>query len=175
MIGPTLTSDRLILRPYVLEDFDVLAALWADPVVVRHTIGSPANREATWTRLLRYIGHWQALGFGYWAVTLREDGRYIGTVGFADYQRDIDPPLGSVPEAGWALMPAEHGAGYATEAVQRMHKWAKIETDWTSTCCLLDQENAASVKVAEKQGYKASHEACYRGELSLVMTRPIVR
>ncbi|UWR40661.1 GNAT family N-acetyltransferase [Phaeobacter inhibens] len=175
MTGPTLTTDRLLLRPHQLDDFEALFALWMDPVVVRHTIGRPASREETWTRLLRYIGHWQALGFGYWAVTLREDGRYIGAAGFADYHRDIDPPIGAVPEAGWALMPAAHGKGLATEAVDRMHQWAAEATRWDRTCCLLDPENAASVKVAKKLGYQPSHDALYREEPTLVMTRTITR
>ncbi|MFV1594081.1 GNAT family N-acetyltransferase [Phaeobacter sp. JH20_36] len=175
MTGPTLTTERLSLRPHRLEDFDALTALWMDPVVVRHTIGRPASREETWTRLLRYIGHWQVLGYGYWAITSHDDGRYLGTAGFADYQRDIDPPLGSVPEAGWGLMPAEHGKGLATEAVERIHRWAAEATQWRSTCCLLDPDNAASIRVAEKMGYSASHEANYRQEPTLVMTRAIPR
>ena len=30
--------------------------------------GEVPTAEAVWARLLRYIGHWQALGYGYWAV-----------------------------------------------------------------------------------------------------------
>ncbi|APG47872.1 GNAT family N-acetyltransferase [Phaeobacter porticola] len=175
MTGPTLATERLVLRPHEVGDFDALFNLWIDPVVIKHTTGKPASREETWTRLLRYIGHWEALRFGYWAVTARDDGRYVGAIGFADYQRDIDPPLGSVPEAGWGLMPAEHGKGLATEAVQRIHQWAEEETNWTRTMCLLDPDNAASLRIAAKFGYLPSYEARYKGDPTLVMAREIAR
>ena len=93
MKPPVLKTDRLILRPHRVEDFDVSAAMWADPDVVRYVTGAPSARPLSWGRLLRYIGHWQALGFGYWVVETRDDGRFLGEVGFADHRRDIEPSL----------------------------------------------------------------------------------
>lgn len=175
MTPPTLATGRLILRPHGVQDCQAVAALWAEPEVVRFISGAPASPEESWTRLLRYIGHWQALGYGYWAVTLRESGRFIGEVGFADYQRGMEPPLAGVPEAGWVLAPEVHGQGIATEAVGRIHQWAEEATDWAETACIFDPAHTASHHVARKLGYAPAGEALYKGNPTLVMKRPIAR
>jgi len=171
MIAPVLETDRLILRPHRVEDFDDVTALWADPEVVRFIGGVASTRQASWGRLLRYIGHWQALGFGYWVVEARGDGRFLGEVGFADYQRDITPSLDGFPEAGWVLVSAAHGRGYASEAVQCMHQWADEVKGWSETVCIFDPDHSASQHVARKAGYEVSGEAIYEGLQTLVMRR----
>ncbi len=171
MTPPVLETDRLILRPHRVEDFDDVTALWADPEVVRYIGGVPSTRQASWGRLLRYIGHWQALGFGYWVVEARGDGRFLGEVGFADYQRDITPSLDGLPEAGWVLASAAHGQGYASEAVQCMLQWADEVKGWSETVCIFDPDHSASQNVARKAGYEVSGEAIYEGLPTLVMRR----
>lgn len=171
MIAPVLESDRLILRPHRVGDLDDVAAMWADPVVVRQVTGTPSSRPESWGRVLRYIGHWQALGFGYWVVEARDDGRFLGEVGFADYQRDITPRLDGVPEAGWVLNAAAHGQGFGSEAVKRMHQWADEVKGWSETVCLFDPGHSVSQKLAGKVGYKASGTAVLNGEPALVMQR----
>ena len=103
--------------------------MWADPQVVAHISGTPSTAEQSWSRLLRYTGHWQHLGFGYWVVESKADGAFIGEVGFADYYRDTTPSITGLPEAGWALKTAAHGKGYATEAVSAMLHWADRNLD----------------------------------------------
>ncbi len=61
-VAPTLITERLILDAHRLEDFDDLAAMWADPAVVRYIGSTPRDKEDSWGRLLRYIGHWKLLG-----------------------------------------------------------------------------------------------------------------
>ncbi|AHC99728.1 GNAT family N-acetyltransferase [Leisingera methylohalidivorans] len=175
MTPPVLETDRLILRPHQAQDFDAVAALWAEPEVVRFISGTPATAEESWARLLRYIGHWQALGYGYWAVTLRGSGRFIGEAGFADFQRAMQPPLAGVPEAGWALAPQMHGQGIATEAVRRIHQWAEEATAWPETACIFDPSHAVSQKIARKLGYETAGESAYKGNPALVMKRSIRR
>ncbi|MFY0308801.1 GNAT family N-acetyltransferase [Leisingera sp. D0M16] len=175
MTFPVLETERLVLRPHGVQDFAAVAALWAEPEVVRCISGKPSTPEESWTRLLRCIGHWQALGFGYWAVTLRGSGRFIGEVGFADYRREMQPPLDGVPEAGWVLAPEVHGQGLATEAVGRIHQWAAEATDWAETACIFDPSHTVSQKVARKLGYAPAGEALYKGNPTLVMKRPVFR
>ncbi|MEP4037010.1 GNAT family N-acetyltransferase [Pseudophaeobacter sp.] len=171
MTAPTLQTDRLILRPHGVEDFDEVAALWADPQVVKYIGGAPNSAEQSWARLLRYIGHWQALGFGYWAVCDRESGEFLGEVGFANYRREISPPLPEVPEAGWVLATKAHGRGLASEAVGCIHHWADQVQHWPQTVAIFAPEHAASQQVAAKQGYQTSGEAAYFDEKILVMSR----
>ena len=63
-LAPELSTSRLILRGHSIDDFDDCAAMWGDRQVTRFIGGEPSNREQSWSRLLRYIGHWAMLGFG---------------------------------------------------------------------------------------------------------------
>lgn len=171
MTGPVLETDRLRLRPHCLDDFANVAALWADPEVVKYISGVPSSSEESWSRLLRYIGHWQALDFGFWVVCDRADGSFLGEVGFANFQRQISPPLPEAPEAGWVLARQAHGRGIATEAVARIHRWADEDRQWSQTVAIFSPEHAASQHVAAKQGYEAQGTARYKGHPLFTMQR----
>ena len=75
---PVLETERLRLRRHRLEDFAACTAMWADPIVTRHIGGKPFSQEEVWTRLLRYVGHWAWLGFGYWALEEKASDEFIG-------------------------------------------------------------------------------------------------
>jgi RimJ/RimL family protein N-acetyltransferase len=167
-----IDTERLTLRQPTRDDFAGSFAMWSDTNVTRFIGGRPFTHEETWARLLRYVGHWQVLGFGYWIVRERDTGRYVGEVGFADYQRDLDPPLNGVPEAGWAIAPHAHGKGYATEAVRAVTRWADRRWPGAHTVCIIDPDNAVSLRVAAKCGYAQTGRATYRGNTSLVFERP---
>jgi RimJ/RimL family protein N-acetyltransferase len=151
---PVIETERLTLRGHRLTDFDALAAIWGDPVVMRFLGGKPLNREESWARLLRYVGHWKLLGFGPWAVELKSGGQFVGDVGFSNWQRDITPSLDGVPEGGWVLSPAAHGRGVASEAVQAAVRWMDTHCGGQATGCIVGVENLASIRVAEKNGYR---------------------
>lgn len=149
--------------------------MWADPVVTRHITGKPATQQESWTRLLRYVGHWELLGFGYWAVVETESGRFAGEVGFADFKREIDPPLHGTPEIGWVVAPWAHGRGFATEAVSAAVAWGDAHLQGSRSACLIDPENRASIRVAEKCGYRQYAETTYLGGPTILFERPFVR
>jgi hypothetical protein len=105
---PTLTTDRLILRAHTAADFPGCYTLWSDPDVTRFIGGRPSTPEEVWSRILRYIGHWQVFDYGYFVITDRPTGTIIGEVGLADFHRDCTPPI-DAPEAGWVLLPQYQG------------------------------------------------------------------
>ena len=129
--------------------------MWSDEAVVRHISGSPSTRSESWARVLRYIGHWQALGYGYWVLESKLDGRFVGEAGLADYHRDSQPSVHGKPEAGWALKTSAQGQGLATEAVRAMMVWADdvLAKEFPMACAIFDPAHAASVRVAEKVGF----------------------
>jgi RimJ/RimL family protein N-acetyltransferase len=159
---PTLETERLILRPHRREDFDACAAMWANPEVVRYIGGKPFTREEVWARLLRYAGHWQWLGFGFWALEEKATGAFAGELGFAEFMRDLDPPIVGTPEVGWVLAPHAHGKGYATEAVLAVVAWGDAKFHGGRTVCLIDPENAASIRVAQKSGFAHPRTVNYK-------------
>jgi RimJ/RimL family protein N-acetyltransferase len=166
-----LSTPRLTLRPHARADFADSISLWSDPDVTRHIGGRPFTREEIWSRLLRYVGHWAVLGYGYWTVRETASDRFIGEVGFADFQRDLDPSFGDAPEAGWVLAPWSHGKGFATEAVRAALAWADRELRAPRTVCMIDGANRASLRVAEKCGYVEWTRATYKGAEVLLFER----
>lgn len=168
--APMLETPRLILRGHRRADFAACAAMWADPDVVRHIGGRPFTAEESWSRLLRYAGLWPLLGFGYWAAIDRANGDFIGELGFAEFRRDIDPPL-DAPEIGWAFVSRVHGRGFASEAVGAIVEWADRHLAAARTACIIGPGNAASVRVAEKAGYRAARRATYKAAPTVVFAR----
>ncbi len=159
---PVIETRRLRLRGHQIADFDACAAMWSDPDVTRFIGGRPSTREETWSRLLRYAGLWALLGFGFWAVEDRADGRFVGEVGFGDFRRDIKPSMDGLPEMGWAFMPTAHGQGYASEAVEGALAW--IATRFSRIACIISPENLPSIRVARKAGFREIAHTLYRGD-----------
>jgi RimJ/RimL family protein N-acetyltransferase len=150
---PQIETERLRLRAHRLEDFDASFAMWSDPAVTRYIGGKPSSEQQTWSRLVGYVGHWALLGFGYWALEEKATKTFIGELGFADFHRDIDASMKGVPELGWALASSAHGKGYATEAVRAAVAWGDSRFGATRTVCMIDPENLASIRVAQKCGF----------------------
>ena len=170
--SPTvLTTHRLILTPHTRDDYLDSYAMWSEPDVFRYIGGKPFTREEVWARLLRYVGHWAMLGYGYWVVREKQSGRFVGEVGFADYHREMEPSLMNTPEVGWALDPAVHGRGYATEAVRAALDWADVRWPDADTACIIAPENLPSLRVAHKCGYRERLRTTYKGNQTIVLRR----
>lgn len=170
--APTLTSDRLILRAHEPGDFEPCYKLWNEPTLIRHFGGKGSSQNAVWNRMLRYAGLWGMLGYGYWAVTDRETGEFLGDAGLANFERDITPSLGQMPETGWALISKAQGQGRATEAMQTILAWADQSLDQDTTCCIIDPVNRPSIRVAEKLGYAPHGPARLNGTELQIYRRP---
>jgi len=168
---PVVETARLVLRANRAEDLDEAVAMWGDPQVVRFVGGRPFSREEVWARLLRYLGHWSLAGYGFWSLHERATGRFVGEVGMADFKRDIAVDFQGAPEAGWVLAPWSHGKGYATEAVTAALAWAEA-AGHPRTVCLIDHDNAASLRVAAKCGYREFARTPYKGADVRVLERP---
>ncbi len=164
---PVIETARLRMRGHGRADFDACQSLWSDPAVIRHIGGRPFSTEEVWTRLLRYVGHWSVVGYGFWVVEERATGRFVGEVGFANYKRDELPPSDD-PEMGWVLSPWSHGKGYATEAARAALQWAWEQLPARRIFCLIMPDNLTSIRVAEKCGFAPAGEALYKGETTRV-------
>jgi len=171
MAIPVLDTERLHLRGHTLEDFPACAAMWSDPTVTRHFGRKPFTEEESWTRLLRYVGHWSLLGFGYWVVEERSSGQFVGEVGFADYKRDMESPVKELPEIGWVLSLWAHGKGYATEAARAAIRWGDEHFSPPRTTCIISPDNLPSIRVAEKCGYRDLQLTSYKGQPTIVFVR----
>jgi RimJ/RimL family protein N-acetyltransferase len=170
-MAPVIETERLRLRPHGRGDFAACAAMWALPDVVRYIGGKPFSVEEVWSRVLRYAGHWQWMGFGFWALEEKTTGAFAGDLGFAEFKREIEPSIEGIPEIGWVLTPRAQGKGYATEGVRAVVAWGDQRFDRARTVCLIHPENLLSLRVAEKCGYKEFQRTAYKGQPTIILER----
>lgn len=172
MIIPHLVSERLILRPHHEADLDASFEMWSDPSVTEHIGGEPLSRHQTWLQIVRFTGLWSLLGYGYWAIELRDSGTLIGQAGFGDFKRDLTPPMASIPEAGWAVHPRFAGQGYATEAITTALSWLDDNFTCDQCFCLINPRNIASERVATKVGFGRPRNVRLGGTVTRAFYRP---
>lgn len=169
---PEIVTDRTLIRAPQVSDLEESEAMWS-AFESSGYFGSRAayTKSETWHRLLRYLGHWQTMRFGYWIVQDKNSGEYLGEVGFAENYRDIKPSIVSIPEIGWAFAPHARGRGLATEAVVAIVQWADKNIKCEKTTAIVDISNAASISVARKAGYIFKLKTTMGGENVWLMER----
>lgn len=165
-------TERLTLRRHTPEDLADSAAMWGDAEVVRYIGGHPQSAEEVWAKILRLIGHWEAMEFGYWVVREKATGRFVGEVGFGDFKREISPPFNGAPEAGWALAGWAHGKGYAAEAMRAALAWGDRKFRGARMVCLISPENLPSLRLAEALGFNEYARTTYKGSATTLLERP---
>ncbi len=122
MAAWALQGERVRLREWQPADLPALAAMNADPVVMRHFEApmSPAESAAMAERL---CAHHARLGFGWWVLEvpgvpeLREL-QFAGLVGLLEVGFDLAAAPAPQVQIGWRLPQAAWGRGLATEAAQ---------------------------------------------------------
>ncbi|MEO5641043.1 MAG: GNAT family N-acetyltransferase [Sphingomicrobium sp.] len=169
--APRLETERLVLRAFTRADLDAHAAKLADPDVVRHLGGQLFNREDSWRRLTMAVGQWPLLGYGYWAVEAKADGRMVGEVGFADFERGMTPDISGAPEMGWVFERVAHGQGIAAEAARAALAWIDQAYAPPEITAIISIENAKSMRLAERLGFVREPDAVYRDELIALFRR----
>lgn len=145
MAQTRLETDRLILRQPELSDFEPLCALMTDETVTRF-IGGVQEPALVWRNLCGIVGHWALRGYGFFSVIEKESGRWLGRVG------PWYPHGWPQPEIGWSLNRDSWGKGYATEAASACMDFAVDVLGWSDVVHLIDADNAASQRVAERLG-----------------------
>jgi RimJ/RimL family protein N-acetyltransferase len=168
---PVLVTERLCLRGYRLGDFEPFGAMWADPNVFQHGSGKPIAEQEAWKKFLRQIGHWALMGFGYWVIEEKSSGRFVGEAGFADFKRDLAPSIKGMAEMGWVLASWSHGRGFATEAVRAALSWGATHLEGRPIVCLIAPENLASLRVADKCGFREVQRTTYNNQPTILLRR----
>ena len=144
-LGPTLRTERLVLRPPSIQDLEPWAELMADAEHVRY-IGGAQPRPVVWRGLMTMIGCWASQGFGMFSVIEASTGRWIGRVG--PWSPDGWPGT----EVGWTVRRDAAGMGYAREAAIASIDWAFEALGWTDVIHTIDPDNAPSLALARRLG-----------------------
>ena len=158
-----LETERLILRMYRLSDFEDHFNLCADPDVMRYLLGGkPMSRLDAWRHMAFLVGHWQLLGYGYFAVEEKSSGRFVGRVGFTN------PEGWPGFELGWTIAPEFQGGGFATEGGRFLLQYAFSEMGKEHVISVINPDNKPSIRVAERLGEKLEGEADVAGVRMLI-------
>ena len=158
-----LETERLILRPLTLEDVDDLAAIYADPDVMRYFDGT-RTWEDTHQRLERIIMQYARTGIGFLATIYKENGQFIGRCGL------LWQVLDGVQEVEVAYMIAKQywGQGLATEAARALKEHCFRDRDLQRLVSIIHPDNAASIRVAEKNGMHCERDMEFDGHRCLL-------
>jgi RimJ/RimL family protein N-acetyltransferase len=170
--APRIETERLVLRQWRKDDFRPYHAILRHPEVHKHFGPNPMNAEEAWRRLTSFVGGWQFLGFGMWAVEERASGKLVGIAGLFNAWRDLDVEFGEEPEMGWIMAAETHGKGMASEACKAVIDWAQANLEPTPFWAIIAPANEPSIKLAEKLGFERVHATPYHGDPTLVMRRP---
>jgi RimJ/RimL family protein N-acetyltransferase len=138
---PRLETERLILRPPALEDFERWAEFAADPVASRY-VGGAQPRSLAWRSLMSMAGAWQLTGVAMFSVIEKASGRWIGRLG--PWQPEGWPGT----EVGWSLHPDAWGKGYASEGARAALDYAFEVLGWDDVIHCIDPGNTPSQRVA---------------------------
>jgi RimJ/RimL family protein N-acetyltransferase len=145
MLGPTLTTERLILRPPIQADLDGWAAAMADEQAQRF-IGGAQPRPVAWRKMSEMTGAWALLGYGMFSVLRKDTGRWIGRVG------PNHPEGWPGTEIGWGLSRDAWGQGFALEAATATMDFAVDHLGWTDIVHCIDPDNLPSIVLARRLG-----------------------
>lgn len=142
----TFETGRLRLRPPVVGDAAAIFATYAqDPEVARYVTWRPHRSTKDTRAYLRDCAEgWDKSGPFTWAITLRENGRLMGTIELR--------PLGHRVEVGYVLGRAWWGRGFMTEVMRAVTDWALAQPDIYRVWAVCDVDNRASARVLEKAG-----------------------
>jgi Acetyltransferases, including N-acetylases of ribosomal proteins len=150
MKTPILETDRLILRPFCLEDAQEVYECWeSDPDVSKYMFWAShndINRTIDWVK--RELGKIDADDWYRWAILSRKTGELLGT-GLIYFEEEYGKF-----EIAYNLGKKAWGFGYATEAMRAIMNFAKADLELKEIMGRHAKENPASGKVMEKLGFR---------------------
>lgn len=160
MLRPSfpITTERLLLRPFVPGDLEALAAMHGHAQVARFLDWEPMSHEAV-TALLERI-------LPYTAIDDRSDGLRLATVlrGSGELVGDVslwcEPGNRSQAEIGFVFHPDFQGHGFALEAATVLIRLGFGELGLHRIIGRCDGDNAASARLMERLGMR--REAHFR-------------
>lgn len=166
---PTLTTERLVIRPFTLEDLDEAVRVLDGAISPGEPGAAPtAEQRAERERWLQWtVLSYEQLAklyqppYGDRAICLRASGELVGAVGYTPCLHPFGqvgigdaPPMGHTAELGlyWGVSSLHQGRGYATEAGRALVDFAFRELCLHRIVATTEHDNLASQRVMAKLG-----------------------
>ena len=120
-----IETERLLLRPYTLDDFPALYEIMSDPETMQH-YPAPFDADRTRNWIAWNLDNYEKYGFGLWAVVLKETGEFIGDCGIT--LQNIDGEI--LPEIGYHIHKKYWRRGFGKEAARAVRDWGFRNTEY---------------------------------------------
>ncbi|HWS89897.1 MAG TPA: GNAT family N-acetyltransferase [Pyrinomonadaceae bacterium] len=159
-------TERLVLRRFTPEDAEENYRIYTDPDNMRFMGRRPDSVEFERHHLRLHIANYYGRhDFGLWAVVLKEGGRLIGRCGLIYQQIEGAQEV----EVSYLIDKHYWGRGLATEAAREVAGLGFEKYGLTRLVAVINPENVASVRVAEKIGMKYERDVDFKefGKVSL--------
>lgn len=146
-----LETNRLILRQFVIEDYELFYKNWAtDERVTRYMTWNPhQNIEETKELVTRWSNSYNKDEFYHWIIVLKENNEPIGSMSVVDINEEKEDV-----EVGYCISFDNWNKGLATEAFSKVIEYLFNEVEVKCITASHDSRNIASGKVMEKCGLK---------------------
>ena len=154
----TIETERLILRPFVMEDAQAMYRNWAsDDEVTKHlTWPTHGSVEVSRAVLADWTSHYGEPDFYNWAIVLKENGpEPIGSIAVVDINLKVDGAA-----MGYCMSRAHWRKGIMAEALRGVIAFLFEEVGFNRIEADHDPNNPASGRVMEKAGMR--HEGVMR-------------
>ena len=144
-----METKRLRLRHQVISDLDDLWALYRNPNITKYIPDAPRSREKAKEEIEWFInGHPRHPELGLWATIYKETDKFIGRCGLLAWEIDGQNEV----EIACTIAEEYWGQGLGTEAARAILQYGFESLNLSRLICLIDLENIASQRVAEKIG-----------------------
>lgn len=146
-----LETERLILRPFTMEDVQPMSHNWAsDPEVAKYlTWTAHTNEEETKFIVRSWVEEYARLDSYQWAIELKSLGQPIGSIAVIQVDESAD-----MCEVGYCIGKTWWHQGIMTEALHRVMQFLFDEVKAKRICAKHATENPNSGKVMKKCGMK---------------------
>jgi [ribosomal protein S5]-alanine N-acetyltransferase len=152
--GPTLETERLVLRPLSVDDAPAIHRISNEPRVRRYLWDDePVPSAQIQAVVVQSVRMFSEEGVGLFGVRLRGSAELVGFGGFG-HTRDGPQEI----ELIYELVPELWGMGLATEASRACLRHAFEAAGLDRVVAGADALNVASLRVIEKLGMKAVGE-----------------
>jgi ribosomal-protein-alanine N-acetyltransferase len=136
------------------SDLDDLAALFADPDVMRYVgTGQPVNRVEARKALTSIVAHWNRHGFGRWAIEDKNTKEFVGYGGLRS--------LYGTPEVVYHFARRHWGKGLATEMARASLNFGFNLKGFDRIVAIAKPGNTASIHIMEKIGMHFEKQTSY--------------
>jgi RimJ/RimL family protein N-acetyltransferase len=145
-----IETERLNLREMSEADAAFVLEVLNDPGFIRF-VGDRGVRtveEAARYVAERFAESYRRDGFGLWLVETKDGGVPVGMCGLLT-RKELN-----VVEVGYAFLPPFRGKGYAYEAASATTRYARGVLGLRSLYAITNPDNAISMRVLEKLGFR---------------------